>query len=318
MPLSRRLLLLALPLTFFVIVAGAFVRLSDAGLGCPDWPGCYGKLVGVADAATANARYPQSDYDLKKAWIEVGHRYIAGILGLLLLVAAVADWRHRRRFRLPQLLLLAVTIQATLGMLTVTEKLRPIIVVSHLLGGLTILALLVAACVNRPLSTPITPTAAARLRRLWNVAAAVIIVQIALGGWVSANYAGLACPDFPLCQGGIAPPVIDFSGYLPWRELHKNADGSAVNAATLATIHWLHRLVAVVVIAVFAAFIILLHKNDLRRESRGLTWVLTTQIALGIINVIWQLPLWAAVAHNAVAAVLVIKIAALWVKLTQQ
>lgn len=317
MPMSRRLLLLALPLTFVVVVAGAFVRLSDAGLGCPDWPGCYGKMLGVADQETAQAAYPQSDYDLKKAWIEVGHRYLAGILGLLLLAAAIADWRRRRRLGLPQLLLLAVVAQAMLGMLTVTEKLRPIIVVSHLLGGMLILALLTAACVSRPLSVRPAAAVIPRLRRFWGVAAVALAVQIALGGWVSANYAGLACPDFPLCQGGIMPPVTDFSGYLPWRELHQNADGSPVSAAALATIHWVHRVFAAVVLAAFVALIALLHVVGPRREGRGLAWVLVAQIILGVVNVFWQLPLWAAVAHNAVAAVLVIKIAALRVKLTE-
>lgn len=317
MPFARRLHLLALPLTFFVIVAGAFVRLSDAGLGCPDWPGCYGELIGVADEETATARYPQGEYDLKKAWIEVGHRYIAGVLGLLLLAAAVADWRRRRRLGLAQLLLLAVVAQALLGMLTVTDKLRPIVVVAHLLGGLLILSLLVAVCVNRPLSA--SPSAAARKRLLswWNVAAAALVVQIALGGWVSSNYAGLACPDFPLCQGGWTPPAADFSGFYPWRELHRGADGQAISNAALTTIHWVHRLGAALLLVVFVAFAAVLWRGGCRRESRGLMAVLLLQIGVGVSVVMWQLPLWAAVAHNAVAAVLVIKVSGLRVKLAR-
>lgn len=311
--LARRLLLAALPLTFIVIVVGAFVRLTDAGLGCPDWPGCYGQLVGVASEAEAAQRFPDSPYDLKKAWIEVGHRLIAGALGLLILAAAIADWRARRRASLVLLLPPLVLAQALLGMLTVTQKLKPVIVTAHLIGGLAILALIAALVVSRPLSAPLA--ARARLQQWWGAAAAVLALQIVLGGWVSTNYAGLACPDFPLCQGGVFPPHWDFSAFALQRELHINSDGSPVTAAALATIHWLHRAAALAVLAVFAAFIAQLRRAGARGEARGLAAFLALQIALGIVNVLWQLPLWAAVAHNAVAALLVVNIAVLGVKL---
>ena len=313
---ARALLLAALPLTFAVVVAGAFVRLSDAGLGCPDWPGCYGKLVGIADAQTAAAHYPESDYDARKAWIEVGHRYIAGALGLLLLAAAALHWREGRRFGLPSLLVLLVLGQATLGMLTVTEKLKPVIVVAHLLGGMLILGFAAAAVARRPLSAAVATAAAARLRSWWWAAAAVLAVQIALGGWVSANYAGLACaPEFPLCQGGWLPPQMDFAGFQVQRELHSNPDGTPISAAALATIHWVHRAMAALLLAVFGALCVALWRQGARREARALAVFTLVQIALGVVNVLWQLPLWAAVLHNAVAALLVVKLAVLGVKL---
>ncbi|MCH9705344.1 MAG: COX15/CtaA family protein [Proteobacteria bacterium] len=315
---ARKLLLFALPLTFLVVVVGSFVRLSDAGLGCPDWPGCYGQLIGVADSETAAALHPDSPYDIKKAWIEVGHRYIAGLLGLLILAAAVADWLARRRLTLTLLLPLLVLFQALLGMLTVTEKLKPLIVVSHLVGGMTILAFIAAAVTKRPLSVPLNRQAHRPLMRWWCLAMIVLALQIILGGWVSSNYAGLACPDFPLCQGGVLPPQVDFSGFSLQRELHQGADGKAVTAAALATIHWVHRSMAIVVLIIFAFFIRTLWQQGAKREARGLLGFTLLQIIIGIINVLFQLPLWAAVAHNAVAAILVVNIAVLGVKLRFQ
>ena len=312
---ARLLFIVALPLTFVVVVAGAFVRLSDAGLGCPDWPGCYGKLIGVADATAAAAAYPDSFYDVKKAWIEVGHRYLAGLLGLLLCAAAVVHWRQHRRIGMVLLLPLLVMLQAALGMLTVTEKLKPIIVVSHLLGGLLILALTAAAVARRPLSVRLSSSAQRSARFWWGVVALVLLLQIALGGWVSANYAGLACPKFPLCQESWLPPQMDFSGFILSRDLHESADGASVSAAALATIHWLHRLAALVLLAVAAVFTAVLFANNARGEGVGLVIFLLLQITLGVINVLWQLPMWAALAHNAVAALLVVNMAVLGVKL---
>ena len=314
--LPFRLFKIALLLAFVVVVVGAFVRLSDAGLGCPDWPGCYGQLLGVADAKTAAQQYAESEYDSKKAWIEVSHRYIAGILAILLCIAAVVDWRVRRRFGLPQVVFLVVIGQAVLGMLTVTEKLRPIIVIAHLLGGMLILALLAALVARRPLSVALAAAERVRLCRLWAVAVFFLVVQIALGGWVSANYAGLACPDFPLCHGGIVPPTTDFSGYFPWRELHKTVDGGAITAAMLQTIHWVHRVGALFVLLTIGYFAYHLRLASNGREALGLVLFLVAQIIVGILNVVWQLPLFWAVAHNALAAVLVINISVLRVKLS--
>lgn len=313
--ISRGLLLLALPLTLAVIVFGAFVRLSDAGLGCPDWPGCYGELIGVADAETAARRHPESPYDGRKAWIETAHRYIAALLGLLLAAAAVADWVARRRITAVWWLPPLVVGQALLGMLTVTERLKPAIVVCHLLGGMLILAVVVFCVSKKRLSALVGEMQLWRLKKWWRWAALALGVQIALGGWVSTNYAGLACPDFPLCQGGLAPPVVDFSGFAVGRELHQFSDGTPVTAAALATIHWVHRVMALGVVAVFLGLARFLWVYGARREGGRLAVLLAVQVGLGAVNVWWQLPMWAAVAHNGVAALLVAEMAAIGARL---
>ena len=303
-----RLLMAAAPLTFIVVVAGAFVRLSDAGLGCPDWPGCYGQLLGVADSATAAAHYPDSPYDLKKAWIEVGHRYIAGLLGLLVAFVAVADFLRRRRFGLPQIVLLLIVGQALLGMLTVTEKLHPPIVSAHLLGGLLILSLITAALPFRPLSAHLTDERCRQLRKWWGLAVTVAVVQITLGGWVSTNYAGIACPNFPLCHGDWLPPTVDFSGFV----------SVPSSAAELTTIHWMHRVGALLLTVALLPMLVSLWREGAHREVAVTAGILLAQITLGIVNVVWQLPLWAAVTHNAGAALLIMSLVALGVKLQKE
>ena len=302
-----RLMKASLALAFIVVVFGAFVRLSDAGLGCPDWPGCFDQLVGVADKNTATQAYPDADYDKKKAWVEVTHRYIAGLLLLLILTSAILHWRQERRMALPQWLFMVVIAQAILGMLTVTEKLMPAMVSAHLLGGMLILALLSLSCGQLRPTLSVDTGKQRRLRRLWQVATLLLFVQIFLGGWVSANNAGLSCPDFPLCHAGILPPTIDFSGYIPWRQLHFSADGSPISAAALTTIHWTHRIGAVALVAAILHFAVFLRQAGARGQAAGIAAVLILQTLIGIINVMWQLPLWAAVAHNAFAAILIIK-----------
>ena len=311
-PAPRRLFLAMLPLAFVVVVAGAFVRLKDAGLGCPDWPGCYGQLAGVASEQTAAARYPQSPYDAAKAWIEVSHRYIAAVLGLLILFAAVADWRARRRFALPQWLLLLVAAQALLGMLTVTQKLMPAVVVLHLGGGMLIVALIAAAVARPPAAARRRPPAAGKA--LWRVAALALAAQILLGGWVSANYAGIACPEFPACAGGWLPAKMDFSVYNPMRQLHEGADGGAISAAALQTAHWLHRVGALFAALAAAALLWALWRAGRGGMAAGFAALFALQVVIGIGNVALQLPLLWALAHNAVACALVIKMAFLRVQ----
>ncbi|MDM5147088.1 COX15/CtaA family protein [Candidatus Persebacteraceae bacterium Df01] len=313
---TRGLLAAAAPLALLVIVAGAFTRLSDAGLGCPDWPACYGQLIGVPDAATAAAHSPDWPLDPRKAWIEVGHRYIAGLLGLVLFAAAVLSLRSTptggkvMRNYAPTVLAVLVAGQALLGMLTVTDRLRPLVVSSHLLGGLLIIATIAYALATRP------PTRAPTILRIVAVlAAATLAMQIFLGGWVSTNYAALACPDFPLCQNGWTPPVLDWRGFELERALHKNMDGSPISSAALATIHWVHRIGALVASVVLSFFAILLWRHGMRGGAVGLLVLLTAQIALGIINVVAGLPIWAAVAHNGIAALLAASVGALTAKL---
>ncbi|MGI9306505.1 MAG: COX15/CtaA family protein [Gammaproteobacteria bacterium] len=307
----RRLLQCAAPLAFFVIAAGAYTRLSDAGLGCPDWPGCYGQVVGVPSAAAAAAHSPHAPLDARKARIELGHRYVAGVLGLILFAAAGLSWRQTPRPRAPLFLAALVIAQALLGMLTVTQGLRPIIVVAHLLGGALILAALAFTLTARPL-----PRAPPRLLRvLAAAAAAALAVQIFLGGWVSANYAALSCPDFPLCRGGWLPPQTDWSGFAPGRELYLDATGAAVSDAALATIHWTHRAFAPVALILLFAFGAVLWREK-ARGAAVLLWILpAAQAVLGAVNVLAGLPIWSALAHNAVAVLIAATIGMMFAKI---
>jgi len=281
---------LAVVLTFIVVVVGAYVRLSDAGLGCPDWPLCYGKPV-PADIADSDA--------LAKAWKEMGHRYLAGILGVLIAVIMVISWKSRKAQWLATAIAVLVLFQATLGKWTVTMLLKPAIVTAHLLGGMTILALLLWLWLSLGSSRTRIPN----LRVPAAMALAVLTVQIALGGWVSANYAALACPDLPLCLGKAVPPMDFANAFHIMRELGQTAEGAFLSREALTAIHWTHRLFAV------AAFIVI-GWAALRawRVMQGLAiaiaLLLALQVALGIANVALGLPLPLAAAHNAGAALL--------------
>ncbi|HXE37996.1 MAG TPA: COX15/CtaA family protein, partial [Azonexus sp.] len=297
-----------------VIALGAYVRLSDAGLGCPDWPGCYGHWLGVPDAAheqlAAHQAYPGKPVDSAKAWKEMVHRYFAGTLGLLILALCLLAWRSELRRRqsptLPTLLLAIVGIQAALGMWTVTLLLKPVIVTLHLLGGMATLSLLVGlALSNRP-STP-ADALGAGTRWLAAIALFAVFVQIALGGWVSSNYAALACPEFPLCQGQWRPAMEFGPAFSLHRELGQTAAGELLPFEALTAIHWTHRLGALVVAGLAATLAVVLRRTGERRWRNwgGLLFgLLLAQIALGVANVLLALPLGLAVAHNLGAAAL--------------
>ena len=308
---SRRLLLVAAPLALLVIVVGAFTRLSDAGLGCPDWPGCYGQLIGTPDAQTAAQHSPAWPLDEKKARIEIAHRYVAALLGLLIFAAAALSYRHRPRSYAPWLLAVFVLAQGLLGMLTVTERLRPVVVSAHLLGGMLIIATIAFALSSRPL--PHRPAMSLRVTAV--LAAMVLAGQIFLGGWVSANYAALACPDFPLCQNKWLPPHWDWSGFNLSRALHQNVDGTPISAAALMTIHWAHRVGAVVAALALGILAVFLWREKMRAMAVALLFLLAAQWVLGMLNVLAALPLWSALAHNAVAALLAAKMGLLMAKL---
>ena len=301
MPINARSLLrLAVPLTFAVIIAGAYTRLSDAGLGCPDWPGCYGQLIGVPDAETAAAHTPESPLDVRKARIEVGHRYIAGVLGLLLFTAAFLAARTKPIPRAPLLLAVLVVAQALLGMLTVTELLRPIIVSAHLMGGMLILATAVYALGARPLSQP-----PSRLLQTTAIAAAAVLaIQIFLGGWVSANYAALACPGFPHCADGWLPETMTWEGYAPGRDLHLDAAGAPLGHHALATIHWTHRAFAIAAFVTLGGLGALLWRTGAWTAAAALWTLLAAQTMLGAVNVLAGLPMWSALSHVGGAALL--------------
>lgn len=282
----RALVLLTLFLTFVVVVVGAYVRLSDAGLGCPDWPLCYGRALPV-DIADGDA--------LAKAWKEMGHRYLAGALGALILALALFS----RPRALPAAILALVVLQATLGMWTVTMLLKPAIVTAHLLGGMTILGLLVWLA----LSPYRHGRGAPGLRVPALLALSVLAIQIALGGWVSANYAALACPDLPLCLGKALPPMDFANAFHVVRELGQTPAGELLSREALTAIHWTHRMFALAVVAAvgWAAWRSLRTFPALAVVIGAL---LALQFLLGVANVALQVPLVLAAAHNAGAALL--------------
>ena len=322
----RRLIVLATLLALGVISLGAYVRLSDAGLGCPDWPGCYGHLVGVPDAAheqsAALAAFPDKPVEVHKAWKEMAHRYFAGTLGLLIALITVLGWRHRRSLQqspaLPTTLLVVVGLQAALGMWTVTLLLKPVIVSLHLLGGMATLALLVWLLLRQYPVRLLELGAGFSLRFLARLALLAVVVQIALGGWVSSNYAALACSDFPTCLGGWMPEMDFAHAFQLHRELGETVDGALLSNAALTAIHWTHRVGALVVTLIVGALVFVLAR---RPEQRNWAWLLAAclllQIGLGIANVLLALPLPIAVAHNAGAAVLLVVTLALNVRLGQ-
>jgi cytochrome c oxidase assembly protein subunit 15 len=307
----RPLLLLATLLAFGVVSLGAYVRLSDAGLGCPDWPGCYGHLLGVPEQAhehtAALQAFPGKPVEAHKAWKEMVHRYFAGTLGLLIALIAWLAWRHRRALaqspRLPTMLVGIVGLQAMLGMWTVTLLLKPVIVSAHLIGGMTTLALLLCLLLRQTSAEEMPTTRGLYLPGL--LALFVVVGQISLGGWVSSNYAALACSDFPTCQG-VWLPEMDFKhAFQLHRELGQTADGALLSNAALTAIHWTHRMGAFVVLLVVGALSgLLIRRAEWRVWGVLLALALAAQIALGIANVLLSLPLPLAVAHNTGAAIL--------------
>ncbi|AMC36114.1 COX15/CtaA family protein [Janthinobacterium sp. B9-8] len=305
----KPLLCLTLIWTFCLVMLGAYVRLSDAGLGCPDWPGCYGQLGAPDEAheiARASAQFG-GEVEPAKGWKEMIHRYFAGGLGLLVLAACCLLWQKRQRLsRLSILLPLGVIIfQALLGMWTVTMKLMPVIVTAHLLGGMALLALLtwLAAC------SSFTPQLPNHLRPILIISLIAIVLQIALGGWVSTNYAALACNGFPSCQGSFTAPAGLSEAMQPIRQLGQTTSGESLTIHHLAAIHWLHRLGALLLLACLSALIWQLRKASLRWAGL-IAAALLLQISLGIVNVWFDLPLPLAVAHNGGAAILLMLVVA--------
>lgn len=307
-------------LAFLVVVLGATVRLSDAGLACPDWPGCYGYLR-VSDALASpeevQARWPDRPLHPGRARIEMLHRYAAGTLGLLVLGVAIGAWRQGRARVLASVLLGLVALQALLGMWTVTLGLRPAIVTAHLVGGLAVLAALwwLALETSAPASVPLRdpgpgatrdPSPTPGLRRLALAGLAVLAVQIALGGWTSANHAALVCQGFPTCNGAWWPAADFASGFVPrqWGP----PDGTGAIA-----IHWVHRLGALGALAVLGALALASRRAapSVRRAGLAVGFFLLLQIGLGIGTVLAGAPLPLAAAHNAGAALLLLGVLAL-------
>ncbi len=308
----RHLLWATLVLAVVVVTLGAYVRLSDAGLGCPDWPGCYGKLLGVPqpghEVTAAEQAYPHAPVEAPKAWKEMIHRYAAGTLGLLIAALAFGSWwQPRERYPIAETLLLGlVLMQAMLGMWTVTQLLKPVIVTLHLLGGMGILAFLVYL-----LMRDWDAERFARVRRdlptkAWGVVL-LIFCQIALGGWVSSNYAAMVCTELLQCQGSIWPVMDGGHAFTLNRALGQTASGAGLPLAALTAIHWTHRLFAVVVAgAVLALGVRLLRTTGWQLYGWLLICALIVQWCLGLSNVWWQWPLFLAVLHNTGAAFLLL------------
>lgn len=310
----RKLAAAALVLGLVVVVMGAWVRLSDAGLGCPDWPGCYGQLTWpnqAAEVAAANRAFPERPVETRKAWREMVHRYAAAGLGLLILGMAVSAWRRRhdtgQPVIVPLFLVALVIFQALLGMWTVTLKLKPLVVMGHLLGGLATISLILW-CFLRAGRSDRGVDALTRLRGLILAALAVLAVQIALGGWTSANYAALACPDVPQCQGQWWPEADFAEGFVLWRGVGPDYEFGVLDAPARTAIQMAHRIGALVATAVlgFLALRLLWAGGRARVPGGLLAGLLAAQLTLGITNVLLRLPLPVAVGHNAFAALLLL------------
>ncbi len=300
-------------LAFIVVIVGAWVRLTDAGLGCPDWPGCYGQLI-APDSATSQAElaaaYPDRPLDSGKAWREMIHRYLATTLGLVCVLLAGLAWFNRsdpqQPTRMPFVLLGVVIFQGLLGMWTVTLLLKPVIVMAHLLGGLTTLGLLFWL-VRRRARRVSMPAASGALAL---AAIAVLVLQISLGGWTSANYAALACPDFPTCQTRWWPPVMDFrEGFVLWRGLGVDYEGGILDNPARVAIHFTHRLGAIVAAAVIGLLGWKLSRQAVTRpDGIAILVALAVQLLLGASIVLFGVPLAVAVGHNGVAALLLLTV----------
>lgn len=313
-----RLALFATLLALIVVLLGAYTRLSHAGLGCPDWPGCYGHsnpLQAHEHISAAEAAMPSGPVTVMKAWIEMIHRYLAMAVGVLIIALAVIAWRNwlksgktDRRFMplLPSLLFVFVCLQGAFGAWTVTLKLQPVIVTTHLLLGMLLMAMLVWFAARQSSHAPIASSSAA-LRTPAAVALVVLVAQIALGGWVSTNYAALACMDFPLCHGNVVPEMDFGNGFTLWRHLGKTASGEYLPFTALTAIHWTHRNFAFVVLVIVAWIgYKAVRVEGLQRTGRWLLIVIGLQFITGMSTIFLQWPLALAVAHNGGAAMLML------------
>ena len=303
-------------LTFDLVIFGAFTRLTDSGLGCPDWPGCYGHaspLGAMPQITSAQAAMPTGPVTVPKAWIEMIHRYLATGVGVLILTLAISTWLERKRVQIsPGWALFTlgwVCLQGAFGALTVTMKLFPAIVTLHLLGGMVLLGLLKAQSVRYAhASGQASPVALKGATRFLVFATfALLWVQIALGGWVSTNYAVLACTDFPACQNSMWPAMNFKEGFTLWRELGAGLNGDNLSFQALTAIHYVHRLSAYLVFAAMLALAWQLYKIQvLRGAGKWLGGLAVLQVATGLGNVLLGWPLAAAVMHTGGAAALVI------------
>ena len=315
----KTLSLLGLVFTIGVILVGVFTRLVDAGLGCPDWPGCYGRLV-VPDASRAMAHTPDAPLEVFQAWVEMVHRYVAAALGLVVIALVLLGAPLRRHADFPwgvSLALLAViVVQGAFGAFTVTLKLWPQVVTLHLLGGLTVMLLFLwlHLRLRRFNRVELTPGGVVPPRRrftpLWGVAMLLLLVQLALGGWVSSNYAGIACQGFPTCNGEWWPEMDWSEGFHLTQSVGPNYLHGQLHADARVAIHVGHRLGALA-LGLALLWLAWRHWQEVRLRPwlAGMLGVFSVQVALGIANVLMWLPLWLALLHTAGAVALVIVMA---------
>ncbi|MDG1122664.1 MAG: COX15/CtaA family protein [Glaciecola sp.] len=313
----KKLVLASILLALVVIVLGAYTRLTDAGLGCPDWPGCYGNLGVPMTEITidaANEAFPERPVEVEKAWNEMIHRYFASGLGLcILIITGIAVFKRKvnqhRPLKLPILLLLLVCFQGALGMWTVTLNLLPVVVMGHLLGGFTVISCLFLLYLRMtPYQLPMGNSKMRNMAKFALLGVILLVVQIALGGWTSANYASLACTDLPICQGGWQARL-EFAGAFSVPAAH-NYEFGVHSYNERMTMHIIHRFGAVVVTAYLLWLAASLYRQAnskmVRKLSVTIAVVLSAQVLLGISNVVYSLPLIVATLHNAVAACLLL------------
>lgn len=315
--LFRRLALAGALLALVVVVLGAWVRLSAAGLGCPDWPGCYGHLTvdqAAQNADAINQAFPERPFVYHKAIKEMVHRYFASTLGLVILVLAGVALSNRRDpnqpVALPVALVALVILQGLLGMWTVTLLLKPLIVVLHLIGGLTTLSLLAWLSIDPERRSRVKEEMG--LRRLALIGLAVLALQIVLGGWTSSNYAALACPDFPTCQNAAWPKMDIRDAFVLWRGLGIDYEGGVLDHPARVAIHFFHRLGAILTALVLLTLSLMTwqkgRNSSVRIAGALVGAVLLAQLILGPLMVVRGLPLVLATAHNGVAALLLLSV----------
>ena len=310
----KNISLFGICLAFVVIALGAWTRLVDAGLGCPDWPGCYGFVVfptNEAEIALAEARYPTFPYDINKAIPEVVHRYFAAALGFLAIIMVYYSFKQNenkniRRWTIG--LLIFICCQGLFGYLTVSLLLLPIIVTAHLFGGFTTLTLFFLIFLMSGKFDILEKMAIPKLKTIAGIALAVLLFQIFLGVWTSTNYASLACADFPTCQGTYMPEMDFKNGFNLNQEVGPNYLYGLLDNPSRVAIHYSHRVSAILVAVVFLILISKLWFSNAAPLASTIGILLLTQISLGIINVVYVLPLYVAIAHNLVAALLLLAI----------
>lgn len=311
---------IATAMALVVVVLGAYVRLSDAGLGCPDWPGCYGHLgvpEQISDVERANNAFPERPVETAKAWKEMIHRYVASLLGLVVLVMAAFAWRQRKEgapVKHALALLVLVIFQGMLGMWTVTLLVKPAIVTAHLFGGLATLALLWLMWLRTRAVQPESGGPAGLRMGMW-FGLAVLVVQIFLGGWTSTNYAAMACPDLPTCHGQWIPETDFADAFKLWRGLGVDYEGGVLSAESRITVHFSHRVWALVTVAVLLWLSVRALCTKVPRSvqlwAKVLVVFILAQFALGVSNVLFTLPLAVATAHNGGAALCLLTVVAL-------